>query len=308
MEVGEAVQSLVSRAMSLVISQKKEEHEPAPAPEASPRRSPEDVGKGLEKWREEELDDRDKDCCSICLDPFTNDDPAKKTTCGLAGVSTSRRAGTVRDVSASNGKALASVRTFEKRLRTKLCAVADVLTTCCRRHHYHLQCIMMWSQRSKECPLCMGKLQMEDPETADLLSALLAAQQEEEEEVIGVDVEFARILRHLSALSRPGAGIGMEVGYPASSLRFHRRNSDGDFRVTGSSRRSSDGSSGGASRPNHSRSSGLPEPNHTHSSTHRRKTGGRQEAEGSPAMKQKSGFAKIFADFKRKFRARPENI
>lgn len=167
---------------------------------------------------------------------------------------------------------------------------------------------MMWSQRSKECPLCMGKLQMEDPETADLLSALLAAQQEEEEEVIGVDVEFARILRHLSALSRPGAGIGMEVGYPASSLRFHRRNSDGDFRVTGSSRRSSDGSSGGASRPNHSRSSGLPEPNHTHSSTHWRKTGGRQEAEGSPAMKQKSGFAKIFADFKRKFRARPENI
>lgn len=82
MEVGEAVQSLVSRTMSLVIAQKKEEHEPRAASEASPVRSPEDVGKGLEKWREEELDDRDKDCCSICLDPFTDEDPAKKTTCG----------------------------------------------------------------------------------------------------------------------------------------------------------------------------------------------------------------------------------
>lgn len=82
MEVGEAVQSLVSRTMSLVITQKKEEQEPRAASEASPRRSPEDVGKGLEKWREEELDDRDKDCCSICLDPFSDEDPAKKTTCG----------------------------------------------------------------------------------------------------------------------------------------------------------------------------------------------------------------------------------
>lgn len=154
----------------------------------------------------------------------------------------------------------------------------------------------------------MGKLQMDDPETADLLSALLAAQQEEEEEAIGVDVEFARILRHLSALSRPGTGYGMEVGYPASSLRYHRRNSDGDYRVTSSSRRSPDGSSGGASRSNHGRNSGVPEPNHMHGSAHRRKISGRHDAEGSPGGKQKSGFAKIFADFKRKLRARSENV
>lgn len=154
----------------------------------------------------------------------------------------------------------------------------------------------------------MGKLQMDDAETAELLSALLAAQQEEEEEAIGVDVEFARILRHLSALSRPGTGYGMEVGYPASSLRYHRRNSDGDYRVTSSSRRSPDGSSGGASRSNHGRSSGVPEPNHVHGSAHRRKVSGRHDTEGSPGAKQKSGFAKIFADFKRKFRARSENV
>lgn len=208
----------------------------------------------------------------------------------------------------SSPRSSMAAESSEKRRGVRSCAGANVATVSACRHYYHLQCIMMWSQRSKECPLCMGKLQMDDPETADLLSALLAAQQEEEEEAIGVDVEFARILRHLSALSRPGTGYGMEVGYPASSLRYHRRNSDGDYRVTSSSRRSPDGSSGGASRSNHGRSSAVPEANHMHGSAHRRKISGRQDAEGSPGGKQKSGFAKIFADFKRKLRARSENV
>jgi hypothetical protein len=29
------------------------------------------------------------------------------------------------------------------------------------RHHFHLQCIMQWAQRSRECPLCFKSLQLE---------------------------------------------------------------------------------------------------------------------------------------------------
>lgn len=29
------------------------------------------------------------------------------------------------------------------------------------RHSYHLQCIMQWAQRSRECPLCFRTLRLE---------------------------------------------------------------------------------------------------------------------------------------------------
>ncbi|XP_011026011.1 PREDICTED: E3 ubiquitin-protein ligase RHF1A-like isoform X2 [Populus euphratica] len=61
------------------------------------------------------------DACSICLDPFTPQDPATDTCC---------------------------------------------------KHQYHLQCIVEWSQRSKECPICWQLLVLKDPASQELLAAV----------------------------------------------------------------------------------------------------------------------------------------
>lgn len=61
------------------------------------------------------------DACSICLEPFTDDDPATVTSC---------------------------------------------------KHEYHLQCILEWSQRSKECPMCLQTLILKDPASQELLAAV----------------------------------------------------------------------------------------------------------------------------------------
>ncbi|KAI5573458.1 hypothetical protein BDE02_10G080900 [Populus trichocarpa] len=61
------------------------------------------------------------DSCSICLDPFTAQDPAT--------------------------------------------------VTCCN-HEYHLQCILEWSQRSKECPICWQLLVLKDHASQELLAAV----------------------------------------------------------------------------------------------------------------------------------------
>lgn len=61
------------------------------------------------------------DACSICLDPFTPQDPATDTCC---------------------------------------------------KHEYHLQCIVEWSQRSKECPICWQLLVLKDPASQELLAAV----------------------------------------------------------------------------------------------------------------------------------------
>ncbi|KAH8966767.1 hypothetical protein BDL97_03G043700 [Sphagnum fallax] len=44
------------------------------------------------------------------------------------------------------------------------------VTNC--RHEYHLQCILEWSQRSKECPMCWQALSLKDPDSQDLLAAV----------------------------------------------------------------------------------------------------------------------------------------
>lgn len=44
------------------------------------------------------------------------------------------------------------------------------VTTC--RHEYHLQCILEWSQRSKECPICWQLLVLKDPASQGLLAAV----------------------------------------------------------------------------------------------------------------------------------------
>jgi E3 ubiquitin-protein ligase RHF len=61
------------------------------------------------------------DACSICLESFSDDDPATVTNC---------------------------------------------------KHEYHLQCILEWSQRSKECPMCWQPLSLKDPDNQDLLAAV----------------------------------------------------------------------------------------------------------------------------------------
>ncbi|XP_022748952.1 E3 ubiquitin-protein ligase RHF1A-like isoform X2 [Durio zibethinus] len=67
------------------------------------------------------LDDGFEDGCSICLEPFTIQDPATVTSC---------------------------------------------------RHEYHLQCILEWSQRSKECPICWQLFVLKDPASQELLDAV----------------------------------------------------------------------------------------------------------------------------------------
>ncbi|XVE81549.1 hypothetical protein DITRI_Ditri15bG0073800 [Diplodiscus trichospermus] len=72
------------------------------------------------------LDDGFEDGCSICLEPFTIQDPATVTSC---------------------------------------------------RHEYHLQCILEWSQRSKECPICWQLFFLKDPSSQELLDAVRTERQ-----------------------------------------------------------------------------------------------------------------------------------
>ncbi|XLS45900.1 hypothetical protein HN51_002765 [Arachis hypogaea] len=68
-------------------------------------------------------DDCSDDACSICLEPYTANDPATITSC---------------------------------------------------KHDYHLHCIIEWSQRSKECPICWQLLSLKDPTSQELLAAVEA--------------------------------------------------------------------------------------------------------------------------------------
>lgn len=46
----------------------------------------------------------------------------------------------------------------------------SAVTDC--KHEYHLQCILEWSQRSKECPICWRVLALKDPASQELLAAV----------------------------------------------------------------------------------------------------------------------------------------
>ncbi|CAJ1962440.1 unnamed protein product [Sphenostylis stenocarpa] len=45
--------------------------------------------------------------------------------------------------------------------------------TCCK-HEYHLHCIIEWSQRSQECPICWQSLALKDSASQELLAAVEA--------------------------------------------------------------------------------------------------------------------------------------
>ncbi|TXG71983.1 hypothetical protein EZV62_000562 [Acer yangbiense] len=96
-------------------------------------------------------DDTADDACSICLDPFSTQDPSTHVECetvrhcliGIYGVSDCFL------YSDWNG---------------------DRVTGC--NHEYHLQCILEWAQRSKECPICWQQFVLKDPASQELLAAV----------------------------------------------------------------------------------------------------------------------------------------
>ncbi|XP_058728135.1 E3 ubiquitin-protein ligase RHF1A-like [Vicia villosa] len=53
-------------------------------------------------------------------------------------------------------------------------SVHDPSTVTCCKHEYHLHCILEWSQRSKECPICWQSLSLKDPASQELLVAVEA--------------------------------------------------------------------------------------------------------------------------------------
>ncbi|XP_061347901.1 E3 ubiquitin-protein ligase RHF1A-like isoform X2 [Gastrolobium bilobum] len=52
--------------------------------------------------------------------------------------------------------------------------IHDPSTVTCCKHEYHLHCILEWSQRSKECPICWQSLALKDPASQELLAAVEA--------------------------------------------------------------------------------------------------------------------------------------
>ncbi|QCD77079.1 large subunit ribosomal protein L7Ae [Vigna unguiculata] len=46
----------------------------------------------------------------------------------------------------------------------------STVTNC--KHEYHLHCILEWSQRSQECPICWQSLALKDPASQELLAAV----------------------------------------------------------------------------------------------------------------------------------------
>nr|ABK25021.1 unknown [Picea sitchensis] len=46
----------------------------------------------------------------------------------------------------------------------------STVTSC--KHEYHLQCILEWAQRSKQCPMCWQFLSLKDPASQELLEAV----------------------------------------------------------------------------------------------------------------------------------------
>ncbi|KAI3436104.1 hypothetical protein D9Q98_002162 [Chlorella vulgaris] len=71
-------------------------------------------------------------------------------------------------------------------------------------HHYHLQCIMQWAQRSRECPLCFKSLQLEDEAMNSLLpfGEYVSPEQRRAEASSIEGWELERLLVRLAAVSQ----------------------------------------------------------------------------------------------------------
>ncbi|KAL4295311.1 hypothetical protein GQ457_12G003180 [Hibiscus cannabinus] len=127
--------------------------------------------------------------------------------------------------------------------------VQDPTTVTSCRHEYHLQCILEWSQRSKECPICWQSFVLKDSASQQLLDAVRIERNyrsrntsvmptdlhhfhdsfgAEEDAFYSDDSDFdGRILQHLAlAASRAryvrrrerqrSSGLGPQVFFPTS--------------------------------------------------------------------------------------------
>ncbi|KAG7996306.1 hypothetical protein I3843_01G153200 [Carya illinoinensis] len=71
-------------------------------------------------------------------------------------------------VYASSPSSLLTLQLYDPRIR--ICFSVITITSC--KHEYHLHCILEWSQRSKECPICCQLLFLKDPASQELLAAV----------------------------------------------------------------------------------------------------------------------------------------
>ncbi|KAK6913896.1 Zinc finger, RING-type [Dillenia turbinata] len=63
------------------------------------------------------------------------------------------------------------------------------ITIC--RHEYHLQCILEWSQRSKECPICWQLLALKDPASQELLAAVESERRARSKQTSAISSSFS---------------------------------------------------------------------------------------------------------------------
>lgn len=71
-------------------------------------------------------------------------------------------------------------------------------------HGYHLQCIMQWAQRSRECPLCFKELAMSDEDMNALLpfGEYVSPRDMESQSSMLATMELERFLVHLAAIEQ----------------------------------------------------------------------------------------------------------
>lgn len=128
----------------------------------------------LEKLGEEE----DSTVCSICLDEFTEEDPAVKTVCQVRFCFSTRAFLIVAFLGLISLTQLALSSScyvhvlflsFDDPLPLSPWIYIPTQTVLLLliiyenfdlQHGYHLQCIMQWAQRSRECPLCFMSLKL----------------------------------------------------------------------------------------------------------------------------------------------------
>ncbi|KAL4458796.1 hypothetical protein ABPG75_013661 [Micractinium tetrahymenae] len=97
-------------------------------------------------------------------------------------------------------------------------------------HHFHLQCIMQWAQRSRECPLCFKSLQLEDEEMNSLLpfGEYVSPAQRAAEQASLETWELERLLIRVAAASQREQRHHRSSRHGGSSSRHRRQGSRGE--------------------------------------------------------------------------------
>ncbi|MCO5584025.1 hypothetical protein L7F22_037944 [Adiantum nelumboides] len=116
---------------------------------------------------------------------------------------------------------------------------SDPATITYCKHEYHVQCILEWAQRSKECPMCWQLLSLKDPLSQELLDAV---EQEQAWRHLGDDAQLQQapgfasyndiqeqIMQHLT---QQMAQIGSLQNTRVSDMHMERP-ADGALAATG---------------------------------------------------------------------------